>query len=287
MPLSCSNCTFAYTPGQPVIRGVSVSLAAGRLTAIIGPNAGGKTTLLRLLAGLRRPDDGRVHFSGGAGTGTSSEEAVGDLSDAQRARRIVFVPQHSDVAFAFSTREIVALGNVRGHAQPRGQGVRGTGESASSVDRALAELDLSDRADTPFVNLSAGQQQRATLARALVQIEAWNAGNNEPRYLLADEPVSAMDPRHAVRSLALLRALATRGIGVACVLHDLALVLRFCDDAVLLQHDGTVLATGPARETLTPDRLSALYGIEFETLRDHHGDVAAFIPHAAGLMPGS
>jgi iron complex transport system ATP-binding protein len=278
MALSCSNCTFAYTPGQPVVRGVSVALAAGRLTAIIGPNAGGKTTLLRLLAGLRRPDEGRVHVSGGDGTGTSSEEAVGDLSDAQRARRIVFVPQHSDVAFAFSTREIVALGHVRGDAQARGRGPRGGGGSPSSVDRALAELDLTDRADTPFVNLSAGQQQRATLARALVQIDAWNVANTEPRYLLADEPVSAMDPRHAVRSLTLLRALTARGIGVVCVLHDLALVLRFCDDAVLLQHNGTVLATGPARETLTPDRLGTLYGIAFETLRDDQGDAAAFIP---------
>ena len=278
MPLVCSNCTFAYTPGQPVVRGVSAFFAAGRMTAIIGPNAGGKTTLLRLLAGLRTPDEGRVTLDAASG-----ESAVGDLSHSTRARRVVFVPQRSEVAFAFATREIVALGQAEGSGGRAARGANGP----SIVDRALADVSLADRADTPFVNLSAGQQQRATLARALVQIDAWSdaAGSPETRYLLADEPVSAMDPRHAVEALERMRILTRRNIGVVCVLHDLALVLRFCDDVVLLDQRGTVLAAGPTRDTLTPDRLASLYGIAFDTLRDRSGQPAAFV--AAASAPGA
>ncbi|HEX8877130.1 MAG TPA: ABC transporter ATP-binding protein [Phycisphaerales bacterium] len=259
MPLACTNCTFAYTPGQPVVRGVSVSLEAGRMTAIIGPNAGGKTTLLRLLVGLRDASDGSV---------TIDDQAVAGMASAERARRLVYVPQHSEVAFAFSTREVVTLGSFAA-------GRRGAEDAAA---RALAEVQLEDRAEAAFTTLSAGQQQRATLARALVQLDAWSERGAGARYLLADEPVSAMDPRQALRSLAMVRQLASRGIGVVCVLHDLSLVLRFADEVVMLAAGGRVLAAGPTRETVTAERLGELYGVGFEPLRDARGEAAAFVP---------
>lgn len=258
--LRCSEASFAYVPGRDVLRGVTVAFHPGRIAAIIGPNAGGKTTLLRLLAGLRTPASGSV---------TVGEAAVAGLSATQRAKRLVFVPQHSEVAFAFSTREVVELGAFAG----------GTGTRAMA-DRALAEVRLSDRAEATFSTLSAGQQQRATLARALVQLDAWSEERegSEPRFLLADEPVSAMDPRHALLSLATLRGLASRGIGVVCVLHDLSLALRFCDEVVMLGEGGLVLAAGPTREAMTGERLRELYGVGFESLVDARGEAAAFVP---------
>lgn len=261
--LLCDQCGFGYAPGRPVIRGVSAAFSPGRVTGVIGPNAGGKTTLLRLLAGLRTPERGRVTLAGAG---------IGEMSVSERARRLVFVPQRSEVAFAFAAREIVALG-----------GLGAEGRAAERVERALAAVELGDVGETVFSNLSAGQQQRATLARALVQVDAWNEGGGH-RFVLADEPVSAMDPKHAVSALDVLRDVAARGIGVVCVLHDLALVLRFCDDVLLLKQDGTVLALGPTRETLTPERLEELYGVGFETLRGERGDAAGFIPVAGPAM---
>jgi iron complex transport system ATP-binding protein len=258
--LRASDASFAYVPGRDVLRGVSVAFHAGRVAGIIGPNAGGKTTLLRLLAGLRTPTNGSV---------TVGDAALTDFSATQRARRLVFVPQHAEVAFAFSTREVVELGSFAAG-----------GQSRMMADQALAEVRLSDRAEAAFSTLSAGQQQRATLARALVQLEAWSdaTGAHEPRFLLADEPVSAMDPRHALSSLETLRGLASRGIGVVCVLHDLSLALRFCDQVVMLGEGGRVLAAGPTRETMTAERLSELYGVGFEPMRDTNGDIAGFVP---------
>lgn len=258
--LCCSDASFAYVPGRDVLRGVSVALHPGKTAAIIGPNAGGKTTLLRLLAGLRTPARGSV---------TVDDAAVAEMSAAERAKRLVFVPQHSEVAFAFSTREVVELGSFAG-----GAGTR------ALADRALAEVRLSDRAEATFSTLSAGQQQRATLARALVQLDAWTESREarKPRFLLADEPVSAMDPRHAILSLETLRALASRGIGVVCVLHDLSLALRFCDEVVMLGEGGSVLAAGSTRETMTGERLRELYGVGFEALVNARGEAGSFVP---------
>lgn len=264
--LRCSDASFAYVPGRDVLRGVSVAFHPGTVAAIIGPNAGGKTTLLRLLAGLRTPASGSV---------TVGDATIADLSATQRAKRLVFVPQHAEVAFAFSTREVVELGAFAAGTRAR-----------TTAERALAEVRLTDRAEAAFSTLSAGQQQRATLARALVQLDAWSersggtggTGAREPRYLLADEPVSAMDPRHALSSLETLRGLASRGIGVVCVLHDLSLALRFCDELVMLGEGGRVLAAGPTRETMTAERLSELYGVGFEPLRDTKGEIAGFAP---------
>lgn len=262
------DCSFAYSPGHDVLRGVSVECPPGHVTAIIGPNAGGKTTLLRLLAGLRTPDRGTVRFEGEAAA------EMGALSTLERARRVVYLPQRSEVAFGFSTREVVELG---GFAAGRGEKAERAG-SNDIVDRALAEVQLAEHAGVGFATLSAGQQQRATLARALVQLDAWRDENGTKRFLLADEPVSAMDPKQALRSMVTIRALASRGFGVVCVLHDLSLALRFADEVVMIAAGGSVLSAGPTPETMHAQSLSDLYGVTFETLHDAEGRPAAFVP---------
>lgn len=241
-PLSCEGVTFSYGKAPPVLRGVSLSIAAGRVTALVGPNGSGKSTLLRLLAGLDRPDAGSVTLAGRPARAWSAPE---------RARLLALMPQRPEVAFGYTVREVVGFGRLS----------RG-GAAGDAVDRALERVGLADRSSDRFEHLSIGQQQRGALARAIAQLDG-EPGEASPGVLLADEPVSAMDPRHAIESLTLLRACAEAGHAVLVVLHDLNHALRSTDDAAVLGEDGSLAAAGATGDVLVPDRLSAVFGVRF------------------------
>lgn len=255
MALSLHSAVFGYDPSHPVLRGVSVTLSPGRLVAIIGPNGAGKSTLLRLLAGLRNAQSGDALYDG---------QAISNMSIRERAQRLVYLPQQSTVAFDYTVREVVEMGAYSLAAR-----------SPEAATSSLRTVGLLERSEEAFRILSAGQQQRVSLARALAQLGS--AGLAGARYLLADEPVSAMDPHHAIASMGLLRAAVTEGVGVAVVLHDLSLALRFADEVVLLDADGQVYSAGPTGETLTPGALHAIFGLGFERLCDSSGSPAAFV----------
>ncbi len=249
--LAAHAISFAYTPGVPTLRDLSAAFPAGTFTAIIGPNGAGKSTLLRLLLGVLDPSQGRV---------TLDDRPLADLTRHQRARRLAYAPQRSSVAFAFSARAVVALGRFAAD----------SAEHHPAVDHALRAVDMLAQAATTFGNLSVGQQQRVTLARALAQLDlpAPSSGQGARPFLLLDEPVSAMDPAHALHAMGLLRALADAGVGVVAVLHALALVARYADRVVALGASGSPLAQGPTRDILRPDLLGELFGAEFRPLLD-------------------
>ena len=214
--------------GRAVVRGVTLSVAAGECVALLGPNGAGKTTLLRALLGL-------VPFEG-----RSSLAALPPLA---RARRAAWLPQTREVAWPLPVRDLVALGR-----HPHARGGR-AGQAA--VEAALARLDLAALADRPATELSGGEQARALLARALAQ---------ETPLILADEPVAGLDPARQIEAMATLAALAREGRGVLVSVHDLSLALRHATRAVLLK-DGAVAADGLPREVLEPARLAAVFGI--------------------------
>jgi len=244
------NLSFAYT-SRPVLAGVNADVPSGHVTAVIGPNGAGKSTLLRLMLGVLTPTAGAVLLGG---------RPVAGVPVAERARVIAYIPQRGEVAFPFSAREVVRLGRYA------------AGAGAAEVDAALAAVGLAERADEPFGVLSAGQQQRVTVARALAQLAGRDAS-----VLLCDEPVSAMDPAHTLRTMGLLADHARGGGTVVVVLHDLSLVLRFASRVLALGDDGAAIAEGPTATTLTPTTLRRAFGIEFKALLD--GDhLAAFVP---------
>lgn len=244
--LSARGINFAYARATPVLRDVTVDFTSGALVAIVGPNGAGKSTLLRVLAGVAPPQGGTVALP--------DAPNLHELPPRQRAARIAFVAQRPEVAFAFSVREVVALGlyATRPH-------------TANATDAALAALDLHPVADAPFATLSAGQQQRVSLARAMAQL-GLPSSSNPPKVLLADEPVASMDPRNALASMRLLRAAADGGNLVVCVLHDVSLVARWATHALLLTCDGRVAAFGPLHLILTPANLQHLFGVRFTPL---------------------
>jgi len=235
--LQLDSVRFAYTPGgRAVVDDVSAQACAGRITAIIGPNAAGKSTLLRLMAGLLAPDGGTIHLDG---------RPVHRLDPRLRAPRLAYVPQRPRVDAPFTTAEVVALGRF---AQPRNQ---------LAVTESLRECALDEDAHRVLTTLSAGQQQRAALARALAQVHG-----RDDAILLLDEPTSALDPRHVQRTAAVLRRSAQQGRTIVVILHDLVLARRLSDE-VWIMHEGRLVAAGATAEVCEPRQLERVYGVRF------------------------
>jgi iron complex transport system ATP-binding protein len=238
------------------------------MTAIIGPNGAGKSTLLRVLLGALAPRAGRVELDG---------RAVGGLRARERAGRLALVPQATTPGVSYSVLQTVRLGRLA-FQEP-------VGVAMGLAVTALERVGLAGRADDPLGILSAGQQQRVLLARGLAQLGVLDSGapaSTDPgRYLLADEPVASMDPRHALDSLDILRDAARAGVGVMVVLHDFALAARCADDAVLLDAGGRVAAAGRAADVLTPAILQPVFGARFTVVSP--GDGHAAFPHPVGV----
>lgn len=274
MGLFADSIDFAYDRSAKVLGGITLTAEAGSFTAIVGPNGAGKSTLARILAGLLEPTSGSVEIDG---------ESLAQLGPTRRAQQLAYVPQHSDVSFPFSVGQVVGFGRF---AAGRG---RADDDLAAA---ALERVELADRADDPIAILSAGQQQRVAFARALLQIDPERTPigtHGEPRYLIADEPLAAQDPRHAINLLEQLRNLAKRGFGVVVVMHDLSLALRYADSAVILGVDGTVAGCGPARAMLAPELLDDVFGVRFAHCKgrpsyvDEMTEALAALPISADL----
>lgn len=237
MPMKLDQVTFSYAGDRAVVADVSASLTPGRVTGVLGPNAAGKTTLLRLMLGLRRPNPGRVELDG---------QSVGDLSPRLRARKISYVPQRGTVSFAYTVRRVVAMGRYA-HGETAGGG--------AAVEESLQALDLMPLAARPFVELSGGQQQRVLLARAVAQ----SAGGGV--VMLLDEPAAGLDLRHVHGALGVVRRLAReRQLAVAIVMHDLSLTSRYADDVWLLD-GGRLAEAGPCERVMRPEVLEPVYGV--------------------------
>lgn len=236
---------------RDVLHRITAAFAPARVTAVLGPNGAGKTTLVRTLLGLERPTSGHV---------TLDDKPIEQWPRRDLARRVAHIPQRASVAFAFSVREVVALGRYQAD----------KAADAAQIDAALHAADIADRAAASLAILSEGQRQRVLLARALAQLSL--AGNapiaGPPCYILADEPASAMDLRHTFATLGLFRALAARGVGVVVVLHDLPLVMQYADEVVLLDRAGRLAASGSVEEVMRPDLLERIFEVPFTRTPD-------------------
>lgn len=220
------------------LRGIDTTLARGSITAICGPNGAGKSTLLSVLAGLIAPDSGAV---------TLGDRALADIHPRQRARRIGYLPQTGEVAWDVSVARLVALGRL-----PHGD--RGEG----AIARAMDAVDIAAFAARPVSTLSGGERSRALLARVLA---------GEPDWILADEPLAALDLAHQLALLRHLRAEATRGTGVIIALHDLALAMNHADRVLVLDR-GAIASDGAPEQALAEAVIEQVWGVPARWIGD-------------------
>ncbi|MDP2215103.1 ABC transporter ATP-binding protein [Phenylobacterium sp.] len=225
--------------GKPILNGIDATFHSGEVVAILGANGAGKSTLLACLTGLRTPDEGAVSLDGAQ---------LAQIPSRLRARRLGFIPQTPEIAWGLEVRALVGLGRTPW------LGARGLGaQDEAAVERALSAADLHPLSARDVTTLSGGERARVLIARALA---------GEPDWLLADEPLAGLDPRHQLDAADLFRRMAhERGCGVIVTLHDLTLAARLAD-RILVLGSGRVLADGTPQAALTPEVLAMAYGVE-------------------------
>jgi iron complex transport system ATP-binding protein len=246
MTLTAENISFSVH-GKPILHNVSLALRPGEYLGLIGPNGSGKSTLMRCLAGLSRPDSGRITLKG---------RPMAKIPANKRARHLALIEQQAETSDRITVHEAVELGRTPFLSPLRPW----RPEDSAMVARALADVGMAEFAGRLWHTLSGGERQRVHIARALAQA---------PEILLLDEPTNHLDIRHQLSILALVRALP---ITKLIALHDLNQAME-CDRLMLL-HKGEVAACGTPEEVLTGERLRHVFGVE-----------ARFVPHAPDRPP--
>lgn len=240
--LELTNVSAGYA-GEDVVHDVSMTVQKGEVLALLGPNGGGKTTLLKATCGAVDLSKGSICIDG---------LNLSTLSFRQRAKLMGYVPQSEDHVFDFTVEEVVLMGRLA-HSDVLFE----TEEDFRVAHRVMGDTDCLEFSDRPLATLSGGEAQRALIARALAQ---------EAPLLLCDEPTTHLDPKHQVHIGSLLRRLAESGKAVIVTTHDLNWALQFADRAVLLDK-GRVCFDGGVNNAVETGVHTTVYGTNFETLR--------------------
>ena len=221
---------------REILHDIDAAIAPGRITAVMGPNGCGKTTLLRCIGGLLEPTSGSVAIDG---------QEVGSYSARALAQKVAFVRQQAQTDFEFSAFETVLMGRnpYQHHLQNESQ------KDWDIVEQCMKQTNTWHLRLAKPTEMSGGEMQRVMIARALAQ---------QTPVLLMDEPVSNLDIAH---QLEIMRLLRTTDKTVVIVIHDLNLALQFCDDLMLI-HNGALLFHGRMADGLTTENIATAYGVK-------------------------
>jgi iron complex transport system ATP-binding protein len=241
--ISLQSIQFHYDPGKTILNDLSLSVEKGSITAILGPNGTGKTSLLHTVLGLLAPQSGEILIAG---------KNIHTYKRSELSQVIALVPQSEVVPFNFSVIEYVLLGRT-----PQ----LGFLDMPSTADvdlvrETLRLLEIYHLEQRSVTELSGGEQQMVVLARALVQ---------QPLVLLLDEPTSHLDLSNKGRLLKILQTLAIRGVTIVFSTHDPDAAAMIADHVILLKA-GAVLDAGLISQVLTSEKLTDTYGTEVQVL---------------------
>ena len=237
---------------RTLVNKVSLTVRAGELVGLVGPNGAGKSTLLNLLAGLDECHGGSV---------TLDQRNINKISIAERSRLLAWVAQSGPVNWPLTVERVVSLGR-RPHLTAW---QKLSADDQAAIDNAIAVTDCESLRLQDATTLSGGERTRMLLARALAA---------DPKILLADEPIAALDLKHQLQTMHLLRNFATDEKGCLVVLHDLSLASRFCD-RLYLMHEGKIVSEGEPAAVLSRENLRQVYGVEVAT---GDGEVPYIVP---------
>ncbi|MDR6168884.1 iron complex transport system ATP-binding protein [Microbacterium paludicola] len=235
--LAAESVTLAYD-GADIVRDLSVRIEPGSFTVIIGPNACGKSTLLRGLSRLLAPRAGSIVLDG---------RAITEMPAKEVARRLGLLPQTAIAPEGITVRELVGRGRYPYQTVFR----QWSAADDVAVDEALAATGTTQLASRPVEALSGGQRQRVWVAMVLAQ---------QTDLLLLDEPTTFLDVAHQVELMELFAELNERGRTIVAVLHDLNHAARYASRIVAMR-DGRILAEGPPAEVITSQRVEEVFGL--------------------------
>ncbi len=231
------------------------TLETGEVLALLGPNGGGKTTLLKTLLGLLAPQAGEVRLA---------DKPLSAYSDRERARLLAYVPQSHYTTFAFTVETVVLMGRTA-HGNLFS---RPSGADRDAAARALDRFGITHLRERPYTELSGGERQLVMLARALAQ---------EPQFIVLDEPTASLDFGNQGRVMHEILALKAAGHGVLFTTHDPNHAMRTADRVYLLR-EGARIAEGATGTILNRQQLEALYGTPVERIADRDTGRTAFLP---------
>ena len=238
---------------RTVLHGLTLSLRPGRVLGVVGPNGSGKSTLVKALAG-QLLYEGTVQFDGSS----------------LRPKSVGYMPQDVQAPAALTVLDVALLGRI-GRLR-----LKVSAQDLDAVQQVLQQLGVADLASRYLGELSGGQRQLVFLAQALV---------SEPKVLLLDEPISALDIRHQLEVLQVVQATTlARGLCTLMVLHDLNAAARFADEVAIL-HEGRLLACGLPEQVLTAAYVAQAFGVEAEALRCQDG-TGVLVPRRPSVKLG-
>ncbi|HPS91052.1 MAG TPA: ABC transporter ATP-binding protein [Methanothrix sp.] len=233
------NLCYSYG-AMPIIRQASFELQAGEILSILGSNGCGKTTLLKCLNMLLKPE-GRVLVD---------NVDLRSLSSRDLARLMGYVPQMHSPDFPYRVVDVAVSGRT-----PRLGFSIPSKQDYELAREALCRVGVGHLSEKYYTNLSGGELKLVLIARALVQ---------EPKVLLLDEPTSHLDFKNRVMVLKILREIADDGIAVIMSEHDPNLASLFSDKVLLMMNKGEIVRYGPARDVISPENIMKVYGLDVE-----------------------
>ena len=223
-----------------ILKDINIKFFSGKITGIVGPNGSGKTTILKTISNIINASSGEIFFD---------NKKFKEYNKLELAKKISYLPQEINIAWPISVYNIIMIGLI-----PYSNREINNLEKKEFVNSIINDLDLNSLSKVSVNKLSTGERARVCLARALV---------GHPNFLLADEPVSSLDPFYQLSILQFIKKRVSLGMGGVIVMHDLNLARRYCDNIVII-NDGKIVSNDKPDVSLSNENLKDIFSVKYD-----------------------